>query len=563
MNFSSWTIAGAIAIASWVTSPVQAQLPGFPNLNLPTPDSLKQKSEDTAVSDCLRLDGRCLFEIARTEDQPLAERIQGIDQRLQDITSTYLKNDTVELEFRQELDQESNLPNIYVSAMDGQGNLVKEVRLMSVTDKDADLKGVSLEDRADQILQQLEQGLEQAQQERQPKVITRRVGIAVGTGMGMIVISLVISYWQSRSKQSKTELESSHSSSADPISTQLHQKQQWNLTEVQHRLLQLAQAAIWTGGSLFILGLFPYTRTIQLLIISSFKIPLRLGGVGLGTYVAIRLCYALIDRFSSVLATNHLLTPEGDRRSRLRVSTVSGVTKSIVTVGGIGVGVLIALAVVGVDIGPLLAGAGIIGFALSLASQNVIKDALNGFFIILEDQYAIGDVIAVANVSGLVENMNLRITQLRDAEGRLITIPNSEMKIVANLSSTWSRADLSIPVTYQVDVNQALELINQVAREMIADQNWREQILDQPQVLGVDDFGSRGITIRVWIKTQPLKQWDVAREFRRRLKVTFDQAGIPIPLPQQEVWFNNTLPMESLVNGQGDRKGQGEYIKTD
>ena len=555
MHFSSWTIAGAIAIAGWITSPVQAQLPGFPNLNLPTPDSLKQKSEDTAVSDCLRLDGRCLFEIARTEDQPLAERIQGIEQRLQDITSTYLKNDTVELEFRQELDPKSNLPNIYVSAVDGRGNLVKEVRLMSVTDKDADLKGVSLEERADQILEQLEQGLEQAQQERQPKVITRRVGIAVGTGMGMIVISLVISYWQSRSKQSKTELESSHSSSVNPISTQLHQKQQWNLTEVQHRLLQLAQAAIWTGGSLFILGLFPYTRTIQLLIISSFKIPLRLGGVGLGTYVAIRLCYALIDRFSSVLATNHLLTPEGDRRSRLRVSTVSGVTKSIVTVGGIGVGVLIALAVVGVDIGPLLAGAGIIGFALSLASQNVIKDALNGFFIILEDQYAVGDVIAVANVSGLVENMNLRITQLRDAEGRLITIPNSEMKIVANLSSTWSRADLSIPVTYQVDVNQALELINQVAREMIADQNWREQILDQPQVLGVDDFGSRGITIRVWIKTQPLKQWDVAREFRRRLKVTFDQAGIPIPLPQQEVWFNNTLPMESLVNGQGDRKG--------
>ncbi|HBL12661.1 MAG TPA: mechanosensitive ion channel protein MscS, partial [Cyanobacteria bacterium UBA11162] len=152
MHFSSWTIAGAIAIAGWITSPVQAQLPGFPNLNLPTPDSLKQKSEDTAVSDCLRLDGRCLFEIARTEDQPLAERIQGIEQRLQDITSTYLKNDTVELEFRQELDQESNLPNIYVSAMDGQGNLVKEVRLMSVTDKDADLKGVSLEERADQIL---------------------------------------------------------------------------------------------------------------------------------------------------------------------------------------------------------------------------------------------------------------------------------------------------------------------------------------------------------------------------------------------------------------------------
>jgi len=126
---------------------------------------------------------------------------------------------------------------------------------------------------------------------------------------------------------------------------------------------------------------------------------------------------------------------------------------------------------------------------------NLIKDAINGFFIILEDQYAIGDVIAVDKVSGFVETMNLRITQLRDSEGRLITIPNSEIKIVANLSSNWSRADLSIPVAYHTDVDKALEVIDTVAQEMSQDDLWREEILDKPEVLGVDDFGSRGVII--------------------------------------------------------------------
>jgi len=170
------------------------------------------------------------------------------------------------------------------------------------------------------------------------------------------------------------------------------------------------------------------------------------------------------------------------------------------------------------------------------------------FFIILEDQYAIGDVIAVDKVSGFVETMNLRITQLRDSEGRLITIPNSEIKIVANLSSNWSRADLSIPVAYHTDVDKALEVIDTVAQEMSQDDLWREEILDKPEVLGVDDFGSRGVIIRVWIKTQPLKQWHVAREFRRRLKVALDEAGISIPMPQQEVLFNNLLPAASTMD---------------
>lgn len=317
-----------------------------------------------------------------------------------------------------------------------------------------------------------------------------------------------------------------------------------------YRLFQLAQAGILGGGSLFILGLFPYTRMIQVLIIGGLRIPLRLGIIGLATYVVIRLSYALIERFASALASNYLLTPEANRRLQLRVSTISGVSKGIVTVTWIGVGVLVALSAIGVNIMPLLAGAGILGVGLSLASQNLIKDMINGFFIILEDQYAVGDVIEVAKVGGLVENMNLRITQLRDAEGRLITIPNSEIKVVANLSSNWSRADLNIPVAYYTDVDKALEVIESLAEEMSLDELWREQILDKPEVLGVDDFGIRGVIIRVWIKTLPLKQWVVAREFRRRLKVALDEAGISIPMPQQEVWFNNSLPLKSPLDTQ-------------
>ena len=547
MRISAWTIAGSIALAGWVISPVQAQIPGLPDVNIPTPNPLKQSSEDAVVSECVRLDGRCLFEIAAPKSE-LPQRIQEIEQRLQDISRTYFKNQNAELEIRQELDQQSNLPEIYVSLLDEQGELFKEVRLMSVTDQDADLTGVPIETRADEIIEQLEQQLPQAKQERQPDVLTDRVGVAVGTGIAMIVASLLIYRWERRLKRSKQLLEPSESN-AEPISTQLTQNQQRNLQEVLHRLLQLTQGVIWVGGSLFILSLFPYTRPLQILILASFRIPIRVGIVGLGTYVFIRLSYALTDRFSSAIARNHLLTPESAQRAQLRVSTVSGVTKNIITLSFSAIGLLVALAAIGIDIGPLLAGAGIIGLGLSLASQNLIKDAINGFFILLEDQYAVGDVITVGDVGGFVEKINLRITQLRDAEGRLITVPNSEVRIVANLSSNWSRADLNIPVTYQADVDKALDLVRQVAHEMLMTQLWRERILDQPDILGVDNFGDRGFIIRVWIKTQPLKQWEVAREFRRRLKAAFDEAGILLSVPQQALWFNNTLPMQSLSNG--------------
>lgn len=535
--FYAFLSVAAIVVTSGLVFPVQAQLPNLQDLNLPSPSLLNQNQSDRVDSACVRLDQRCVFNISdRRSDLPA--RIEGIEQRLENVRRTYLRNESAELKIYSQ--QEQNLPNIYVAV----GNQ-EPVRLLSVTSQDADLEGVDLETRTEQIINQLEQGLERAKQERKPEFLTRQVGIAIGIGVAMLVASLAIYYWEGRLKRSKDELTHSDSSPTQPISTQLTQKQEWNVKEVQHRLFQLAKVGILGGGTLLILGLFPQTRVLQVLIIRSLKIPLRLGLIGAGTYLVIRLSYALIDKFTSALARNALITPEANRRLQLRLSTISGVTKGIVTITWISISILVMLAMIGVNLAPVLAGAGIIGVGLSLASQSLIKDALNGFFIILEDQYAVGDVINVGDVGGLVETMNLRITQLRDAEGRLITVPNSEIKIVANLSSNWSRADLAIPIAYYAEVDKALELINQVAQNMTQEPQWRERIVDKPEVLGVDDFGNRGVIIRVWIKTQPLKQWDVAREFRRRLKVALDQAGIAIPMPQQEIWFSNAVPVKS------------------
>jgi small conductance mechanosensitive channel len=521
---------GLIVAISLIIFPVQAET-HLPSTWRLVPNVLIQNLENPIVVTCVRLEGRCLFEVA-DQRSALPERVSAIEQRLRDIKNLYVRSDDAQLKFRQQ--ETGNLRNIYVSISD------IEIRLLTVTSWDAAIGGTNIATKADRIVQQIEEGLKRSKAERQTEFLIHQGVIATGIVAVIFFTSWAISRTKNRLQLVKKQFAPSVASNSQPLSTQLKQRQHWHVKEVQHRLLQIAQAVIWVGGTLFILNLFPYTRAIPFLILNFLKIPLRIVIVGLGTYVVIRLSYALIARFNSALASNYLPTQEANRRLQLRIKTISGVGRGVVTISWIGVGILVAFWVSEVNIAPLLAGLGIVSVALSLAAQNLIRDAINGFLIILEDQYAVGDYIKVGEVGGMVEKINLRITQLRDAEGQLITIPNSEIKIVANLSSNWARADLYIPVAYQTDVNKALELIGRVAEEMSQDSLWREHILESPQVLGVDNFGERGVIIRVWIKTEPLKQWSVSREFRRRIKVAFDEAGIPIPLPQQQVWFKDS-----------------------
>ncbi|MGI2905205.1 mechanosensitive ion channel family protein [Tolypothrix sp. VBCCA 56010] len=508
-----------------------AQIPFLPDLQ--SPELGISDTEKTIVNDSVYLDGRRLFQIADTRAN-LPQRLENIQQALDTISQNYFQ--TPDAKLKVQIDHAANgSPIIRVN-----GNY-----LMTVTQEDANIRQQDPESLAEELKQLLLQKLPQAKQERKTEFLIYQGKIAGAAVLGMIVISWGMYRWQCRSRNSVQPTPPT-SPATKPITVQLNRQQNRHIQEAKRRLFQLAQAIIWGGGSFFILGLFPYTRSLQIAILRAAKIPLQVGIVLLLTYVAVRLTYALTDRFASALINSStLLTPETTERLQLRVSTISGVTKSIATFALLVVGTLFTLTILGIDVIPLLAGASLVGVALSLASQSLIKDAINGFLIILEDQYALGDVINVGEVGGLVENLNLRMTQVRDAEGRLITIPNSEIKIVANLSSRWSRADLNIPVSYQTNIDKALELIEDIAFKMDRDPLWQEQIVETPKVLGVDNFGDRGLIIRVWIKTQPLKQWDVAREFRRRLKIAFDQAGVSIPLPQQAIWVNDAQLLKS------------------
>ena len=511
----------------------------WPALTQPTGEG-----EDVVIAGCVRLDGYCVFRVAAPKSD-LHNRLQAIETALAQIRNTYITTSNPELtiELRQEpietpppstapitpspesqTESPRRPPSIYLAVGDQ-----APVRLMSVTRFDINLKGLDAETTATSYFEQVEEGLKRSRQERVPRYLLMQAGISSAVIMSLLGLNWGILHREQQLRHVKSQLKDSLHERSQPLHSLLDERRRWNVTEAQLRFFQLIRAGLWVGGLLFILSRFPYTRIIEVRIIDGLYIPFRLLIISLLVYLAVRLSFAFINRLTGILVSSYEITPTQNRRTQLRVNTISRVSRGIVLLIWLGLGMLSALTAIGLNIGPLLAGAGIIGVALSLPAQSLIKDAINGFFIILEDQYAVGDVITVHGIRGLVENINLRITQLRDEEGRLVTIPNSEIGVIANHSSHWSQADVYIPISYHTNVDEVLALIHKTGTDMKASDRWQEAMLVEPEVLGVEDFGERGLTIRVWIKTQPLKQWDVAREYRRRLKVALDAQGIVIP----------------------------------
>ena len=196
----------------------------------------------------------------------------------------------------------------------------------------------------------------------------------------------------------------------------------------------------------------------------------------------------------------------------------------------------------GVNITAALAGIGIVGIAISFGAQSLIKDILNGVFILLEDQYRIGDWIQAAAISGTVEEINLRRTVLRDFDGTVHSIPNSAIKIASNFTKGYARVNMNISVAYGEDLDHVIEVINKVCKELAEDSKWRSDFVNTPQVLRVDNLGDSGIDIKILGDTKPSRQWDAMGELRLRLKKTFDKEGIEIPWPHTKVYFGNNPP---------------------
>src|SRR5919107_1852681 len=179
-----------------------------------------------------------------------------------------------------------------------------------------------------------------------------------------------------------------------------------------------------------------------------------------------------------------------------------------------------------IDIGPILAGAGILGLAVSFGAQSLVKDVISGFFILFENQFAIGDVVEAGGKSGLVEKMTLRVVVLRDTEGAMHVIPNGEIKVVSNMTRGWSRAVVDVGVGYEEDVDRALAVVRDEAAEFSGDEAWVSQLDGPVEVPGIESLGDSAMVIRSLIKTQPGSQWNAAREYRRRLKLRLDQEHI-------------------------------------
>ena len=224
------------------------------------------------------------------------------------------------------------------------------------------------------------------------------------------------------------------------------------------------------------------------------------------------------------------ITTQREQRGR----TISQLLRSVGRVFIVTIAVLLTFNIF-INIAPILAGAGILGLAVSFGSQSLVRDIISGFFILLENQFAIGDVIETAGRSGVVERMTMRVVVLRDLDGTMHIIPNGEMKVVSNKTRGWSRAVVDIAVPYTEDVDRALAVVRDEAAQFSTDPRWGLQLDGPVEVLGVESMNDNSVVIRTLLKTQPGSQWNVAREFRRRLINRFSRETIERPFQQRRV----------------------------
>ncbi|EYB68464.1 mechanosensitive ion channel protein MscS [Deinococcus phoenicis] len=243
--------------------------------------------------------------------------------------------------------------------------------------------------------------------------------------------------------------------------------------------------------------------------------------------------------------SGRIVAEEEFNRRTVRVQTLKGVVESTLKVVVVIIGLIAGLQALGVNATSLLAGVSVLGLAVGFGAQSLIKDVFTGFFILLEDQYGVGDVITVntGQLSGNVERLNLRLTALRALDGTVHIIPNGQIQTVSVSSKDWSRVVATVNVTYAANINDALRVLEAVSNEIYADPEWQGFFLDKPEMQGVTQLAPDAVTLRALFKVQPKSQYAMGREFNRRIKIAMDQAGIEIPFPQRSLNFGGS-PIE-------------------
>ena len=265
--------------------------------------------------------------------------------------------------------------------------------------------------------------------------------------------------------------------------------------------------------------------------------------------VGVALWFAL-NRFLPPLirrAVRRNIEEETEKEGIQREDTLIAVFSGIGEVSIVLIVLFSILSVLNIPIAPVLAGFGIVGVAVGFGAQYLIRDLISGVFIIMENQYRVGDVARVADISGLVEKITLRKTVLRDLDGIVHHIPNGEIKVASNFTRNYSRVNMNISVSYGTNLDHAIRVVNRVGEELAREEYWRDIIISAPKVLRVDNLGDSGIDLKILGDVKPIKQWEVMGELRLRLKNTFDAEGIEIPWPHMKVFFGDPQIVAGLA----------------
>jgi small-conductance mechanosensitive channel len=404
-----------------------------------------------------------------------------------------------------------------------------DLSLLTVTVQDARYNGMTQDDLAKHWQRQLQNVLVQALDSRQPDLIRRHLALVPRMAGGLAALSLVLWFGWRALRGWRAALKNSVPSGELDIA---RIERRLELNSVFLWITASSLVAMWLIGLVWMLSLFPSTAVVA----ESFWTQLlALVAIWFMAGLLDRLANTFISRFADAWTKSPFLLRDDASRRSLRIPTIVRAVEGFKALLIYLVAAGISLNALGLSTASVLTIGAAVAFAASFAAQSIIKDLTNGLLILAEDQFAMGDIIRVGTVGGIVENLTLRVTQLRDDSGRLITIPNSQISIVENLTRAWSRVDFTVEVAYDSDVDLALKVISQAAQALYDDPTWNPLIVEPPQVLGVESLSHAGVTIRVWIVTVPLQQFPVHREFNRRVRAALQENGIAIGVPQQAV----------------------------
>ncbi len=302
-------------------------------------------------------------------------------------------------------------------------------------------------------------------------------------------------------------------------------------------LVFIVMLGIATRPTLEVMGVeVEYGIPLERITAWLFQEGLRVLLIGVLAYFTVRIASLGIGHVEQVVASR---TPAGTERSEFinRLHTIGGLATNAVRVAVFGAAAMMIMQELGVNITPLLTAAGIGGLAIGFGAQNLVRDVISGFFLILEDQIHVGDVVSIDGTSGLVQAVKLRTVVLRDLSGTVHVIPNGAISTLSNMTKEFSYYVMDVGVAYKEDTDHVVDVLREVGADLESDQHFAPHILEPLEILGVNEFGDSAVNIKIRIKTAPLKQWMIGRELRRRIKKAFDARGIEIPFPHMSLYF--------------------------